>query len=86
MKTLMKEKYNFPCERWLDTNEDDNEVVRELPACGELVPEPLPRTCLLPLHLAGYFTKHKNAHTFFLCCSDQIQGDGLHGDVQRQWY
>ncbi|XP_056889256.1 lipoxygenase homology domain-containing protein 1 [Takifugu flavidus] len=42
MKTLTKEKYNFPCERWLDTNEDDNEVVRELPACGELVPEPLP--------------------------------------------
>lgn len=48
MKTLTKEKYNFPCERWLDTNEDDNEVVRELPACGELVPEPLPRTCLRP--------------------------------------
>lgn len=44
MKTLTKEKYNFPCERWLDTNEDDNEVVRELPACGEIVPEPLPRT------------------------------------------
>uniref|UniRef100_A0A8C4HE08 Lipoxygenase homology domains 1b n=1 Tax=Dicentrarchus labrax TaxID=13489 RepID=A0A8C4HE08_DICLA len=32
MKTLTKEKYTFPCERWLDTNEDDNEVVRELPA------------------------------------------------------
>lgn len=45
MKTLTKEKYKFPCERWLDTNEDDNEVVRELPACGELVPEPLPRAC-----------------------------------------
>lgn len=23
-------------------NEDDNEVVRELPACGELIAEPLP--------------------------------------------
>lgn len=42
MKTLTKEKYTFPCERWLDTNEDDNEVVRELPATGELIPEPLP--------------------------------------------
>ncbi|XP_068166911.1 lipoxygenase homology domain-containing protein 1 [Antennarius striatus] len=42
MKTLTKEKYTFPCERWLDTNEDDNEVVRELPACGDLIPEPLP--------------------------------------------
>uniref|UniRef100_A0A3Q4HDX9 Lipoxygenase homology PLAT domains 1b n=1 Tax=Neolamprologus brichardi TaxID=32507 RepID=A0A3Q4HDX9_NEOBR len=37
MKTLTKEKYTFPCERWLDTNEDDNEVVRELPATGELI-------------------------------------------------
>lgn len=33
----------FPCNRWLDTNEDDNEVVRELPACGDLIAEPLPR-------------------------------------------
>uniref|UniRef100_A0A3Q3R3S5 PLAT domain-containing protein n=1 Tax=Monopterus albus TaxID=43700 RepID=A0A3Q3R3S5_MONAL len=37
LKTLTKEKYTFPCERWLDTNEDDNEVVRELPATGELI-------------------------------------------------
>uniref|UniRef100_A0A3B4YR02 Lipoxygenase homology PLAT domains 1 n=1 Tax=Seriola lalandi dorsalis TaxID=1841481 RepID=A0A3B4YR02_SERLL len=42
MKTLTKEKYMFPCERWLDTSEDDNEVVRELPATGELIAEPLP--------------------------------------------
>ncbi|KAM3867839.1 lipoxygenase homology domain-containing protein 1 [Diretmus argenteus] len=42
MKTLTKEKYKFPCERWLDTNEDDNEVVRELPASGDLIAEPLP--------------------------------------------
>ncbi|KAJ0019698.1 hypothetical protein NQD34_007267 [Periophthalmus magnuspinnatus] len=41
MKTLTKEKYTFPCERWLDTNEDDNEVVRELPATGDLINEPL---------------------------------------------
>ncbi|XP_030215683.1 lipoxygenase homology domain-containing protein 1 [Gadus morhua] len=42
MKTLTKEKYSFPCERWLDTNEDDQEVVRELPATGETIAEPLP--------------------------------------------
>ncbi|XP_058493118.1 lipoxygenase homology domain-containing protein 1 [Solea solea] len=41
MKSLTKEKYKFPCERWLDTNEDDNEVVRELPATGDLIDEPL---------------------------------------------
>uniref|UniRef100_A0A3B4DKH5 PLAT domain-containing protein n=1 Tax=Pygocentrus nattereri TaxID=42514 RepID=A0A3B4DKH5_PYGNA len=41
MKTLTKEKFKFPCERWLDTNEDDNEVVRELPAMGDLIQEPL---------------------------------------------
>lgn len=50
MKTLTKEKYKFPCERWLDTNEDDNEVVRELPACGDVIAEPLPclytHTCI----------------------------------------
>nr|XP_029494200.1 lipoxygenase homology domain-containing protein 1-like [Oncorhynchus nerka] len=42
MKTLTKEKFKFPCERWLDTNEDDNELVRELPATGNLIAEPLP--------------------------------------------
>ncbi|XP_076859680.1 lipoxygenase homology domain-containing protein 1 [Brachyhypopomus gauderio] len=41
LKTLTKEKFKFPCERWLDTNEDDNEVVRELPATGDLIQEPL---------------------------------------------
>ncbi|KAI4894673.1 hypothetical protein NFI96_015585 [Prochilodus magdalenae] len=41
MKTLTKEKFNFPCERWLDTNEDDNEVVRELSGMGDLIQEPL---------------------------------------------
>lgn len=46
MKTLTKETFKFPCERWLDANEDDNEVVRELPATGDLIPEPLPRTLL----------------------------------------
>ena len=47
MKTLTKEKYKFPCERWLDVNEDDNEVVRELPANGDLIPEPLPGMFIL---------------------------------------
>uniref|UniRef100_A0A3P8XB79 PLAT domain-containing protein n=1 Tax=Esox lucius TaxID=8010 RepID=A0A3P8XB79_ESOLU len=37
MKTLTKEKFTFPCERWLDSNEDDNELVRELPSTGELI-------------------------------------------------
>uniref|UniRef100_A0AAY4CCY2 PLAT domain-containing protein n=1 Tax=Denticeps clupeoides TaxID=299321 RepID=A0AAY4CCY2_9TELE len=41
MKTLTKEIYKFPCERWLDVNEDDNEVIRELPATGDLISEPL---------------------------------------------
>ncbi|KAJ8339353.1 hypothetical protein SKAU_G00361390 [Synaphobranchus kaupii] len=42
MKTLTKEKYSFSCGRWLDINEDDNEIVRELSATGDLIPEPLP--------------------------------------------
>uniref|UniRef100_A0A8D3DQI5 Lipoxygenase homology PLAT domains 1 n=1 Tax=Scophthalmus maximus TaxID=52904 RepID=A0A8D3DQI5_SCOMX len=34
LKTLTVEKYSFECGRWLDVNEDDNEIVRELPATG----------------------------------------------------
>ncbi|XP_060929737.1 lipoxygenase homology domain-containing protein 1-like [Limanda limanda] len=42
LKTLTMEKYSFECGRWLDVNEDDNEIVRELPATGALINEPLP--------------------------------------------
>ncbi|XP_068508966.1 lipoxygenase homology domain-containing protein 1 [Syngnathus scovelli] len=42
LKTLTMEKYKFECGRWLDINEDDNEIVRELPATGTLCGEPLP--------------------------------------------
>ncbi|XP_073475133.1 lipoxygenase homology domain-containing protein 1 [Aquarana catesbeiana] len=42
LKTLTKEKYTFKCGRWLDLNEDDGEIVRELPAEGPLVLEVLP--------------------------------------------
>ncbi|XP_063067192.1 lipoxygenase homology domain-containing protein 1-like [Engraulis encrasicolus] len=42
MNTLTKQKYKFACGRWLDINEDDQEIIRELPATGPLVPEPLP--------------------------------------------
>nr|XP_047907421.1 lipoxygenase homology domain-containing protein 1 isoform X2 [Anser cygnoides] len=42
LKTLTKEKYSFNCGRWLDINEDDNEIVRELPAEGTLVTEVMP--------------------------------------------
>ncbi|XP_072215279.1 lipoxygenase homology domain-containing protein 1 [Excalfactoria chinensis] len=42
LKTLTKDKYSFSCGRWLDINEDDNEVVRELPAEGSLVTEVMP--------------------------------------------
>ncbi|XP_068857631.1 lipoxygenase homology domain-containing protein 1 [Aphelocoma coerulescens] len=42
LKTLTKEKYSFNCGRWLDINEEDNEIVRELPAEGSLVTEVMP--------------------------------------------
>ncbi|XP_060092590.1 lipoxygenase homology domain-containing protein 1 [Heteronotia binoei] len=42
LKTLTKEKYTFKCNRWLDANEDDREVARELPAEGPLVTEVMP--------------------------------------------
>ncbi|XP_057644883.1 lipoxygenase homology domain-containing protein 1 isoform X3 [Chionomys nivalis] len=37
MNTLNKDKYNFNCNRWLDANEDDNEIVREMTAEGPTV-------------------------------------------------
>uniref|UniRef100_A0A8C6YX29 Lipoxygenase homology PLAT domains 1 n=1 Tax=Nothoprocta perdicaria TaxID=30464 RepID=A0A8C6YX29_NOTPE len=42
LKTLTKDKYSFNCGRWLDINEEDNEIVRELPAEGSLVTEVMP--------------------------------------------
>lgn len=51
MKTLTREKYSFVCNRWLDINEDDNEIIRELPATGKLVPEPLPREKIYKTHI-----------------------------------
>uniref|UniRef100_A0A673CI95 Lipoxygenase homology domains 1a n=1 Tax=Sphaeramia orbicularis TaxID=375764 RepID=A0A673CI95_9TELE len=36
LKTLTMEKYSFECGRWLDINEDDNEIVREMPATGNV--------------------------------------------------
>lgn len=56
IKTLTKEKYTFPCERWLDINEDDNEVVRELPATGDLIDEPLPCTSM---HTVSHLCRNK---------------------------
>ncbi|KAG9266056.1 lipoxygenase homology domain-containing protein 1 [Astyanax mexicanus] len=41
MKLINREKYNFTCNRWLDINEDDQEIIRELPATGVHVPNPL---------------------------------------------
>ncbi|XP_021542012.1 lipoxygenase homology domain-containing protein 1 isoform X2 [Neomonachus schauinslandi] len=37
VNTLTKDKYNFNCNRWLDANEDDNEIVREITAEGPTV-------------------------------------------------
>uniref|UniRef100_A0A4W3HXD2 Lipoxygenase homology PLAT domains 1 n=1 Tax=Callorhinchus milii TaxID=7868 RepID=A0A4W3HXD2_CALMI len=42
LKSLTQEKYDFKCNRWLDMNEDDHEIIRELTAEGPLVPNVLP--------------------------------------------
>ncbi|KAK2899220.1 hypothetical protein Q8A67_010638 [Cirrhinus molitorella] len=72
MKTLTKETFKFPCERWLDANEDDNEVVRELPATGDLIPEPLPlikyRITVYTGNVSGGGT---DAHVFLCLIGDQ---------------
>lgn len=86
MKALTKEKYTFPCERWLDTNEDDNEVVRELPATGEGITEPLSSMYMQRKHvLSKYSVQHKAWLYDVILCSHQIQSNSLHWDCQRQW-
>lgn len=34
-------KYSFKCDRWLSKDEDDHQIIRELPAFGPDI-EPLP--------------------------------------------
>ncbi|XP_071500737.1 lipoxygenase homology domain-containing protein 1-like [Diadema antillarum] len=34
--------YVFPCQRWLARDEDDGEIIRELPATGDTIKKPLP--------------------------------------------
>uniref|UniRef100_A0A672Z7J4 Lipoxygenase homology domains 1b n=1 Tax=Sphaeramia orbicularis TaxID=375764 RepID=A0A672Z7J4_9TELE len=68
MKTLTKEKYTFPCERWLDITEDDNEVVRELPATGDEIDEPLYRVTVCTGTIGGSGT---DASVFLSLIGDQ---------------
>ncbi|KAI7798290.1 putative lipoxygenase homology domain-containing protein 1-like [Triplophysa rosa] len=75
MKTLAKEMYKFPCERWLDTNEDDNEVVRELPATGDMVPEPLPLIKYRVVVYTGTVSGSGTDASVFLCLI------GVNGDT-----
>lgn len=37
-----KEKYDFHCQRWLATDEDDRSLIREMPAEGKGITKPLP--------------------------------------------
>ncbi|GFR78063.1 lipoxygenase homology domain-containing protein 1 [Elysia marginata] len=37
-----KERFTFPCDRWLAEDEDDKEIVREIPAEAPSIKKPLP--------------------------------------------
>ena len=37
-----KERFSFPCDRWLAEDEDDKEIVREIPAEAPSIKKPLP--------------------------------------------
>uniref|UniRef100_A0A803YK55 Lipoxygenase homology PLAT domains 1 n=1 Tax=Meleagris gallopavo TaxID=9103 RepID=A0A803YK55_MELGA len=66
LKTLTKDKYSFNCGRWLDINEDDNEIVRELPAEGSLVTEVMP----------GEMIKYR-----VTVCTGMVSGSGTDANV-----
>lgn len=91
LKTLTTEKYSFTCGRWLDVNEDDNEIVRELPAMGALIDEPLPcrkqNTDTTHSSLTVDCVKyHCTASPFVLFLSDKISYNHLYRQRQRQWH
>lgn len=58
------EKYSFECGRWLDINEDDNEIVRELPATGAPVNEPLPCKRHPEIYLRGAENTNKKMFAY----------------------
>ncbi|TMS08684.1 Lipoxygenase homology domain-containing protein 1 [Larimichthys crocea] len=66
LKTLTMEKYSFQCGRWLDVNEDDNEIIRELPATGALIDEPLPLIKYLATICTGEVSGSGTDATVFL--------------------
>ncbi|XP_063051831.1 lipoxygenase homology domain-containing protein 1 [Engraulis encrasicolus] len=76
MKTLTKEMYEFPCERWLDTNEDDNEVVRELTAMGDEISEPLPMIKYRVTVCTGDIGGSGTDASVFLCLIGDIGDSG----------
>lgn len=41
---LTRDRYVFRCGRWLSKNEDDKQIIRELPADGPGIEKPLPVT------------------------------------------
>lgn len=56
-----KEKYVFKCGRWLAKDEDDGETVREIPAEGPGIKQPLPGMYIYPQH--SYHTSHSTHHS-----------------------
>ncbi|XP_028851636.1 lipoxygenase homology domain-containing protein 1 isoform X2 [Denticeps clupeoides] len=76
MKTLTKEIYKFPCERWLDVNEDDNEVIRELPATGDLISEPLQLIKYRVTVCTGDVSGSGTDATVFLCLIGNLGDTG----------
>ncbi|XP_030048769.1 lipoxygenase homology domain-containing protein 1 [Microcaecilia unicolor] len=76
LKTLTKEKYLFRCGRWLDLNEDDNEIVRELPAEGPLVDEVLPVVKYRVTVCTGNVSGSGTDANVFLCLIGELGDTG----------
>ncbi|XP_043570379.1 lipoxygenase homology domain-containing protein 1-like [Chiloscyllium plagiosum] len=74
MKSLTKEKYNFKCGRWLDINEDDNEIIRELPAEGDCVDEVQPLVKYRVIIYTGKVGGSGTDANVFICLIG-LQGD-----------
>ena len=53
-----KQCFTFPCDRWLAKDEDDGEIIRELPATGDAIKKPLPCKLCLFVYIITYIHTH----------------------------
>ena len=75
-----KERYIFRCNRWLSVDEEDKQIVRELPAEGDSIERPLPiANYIVEVHTGEKVNAGTDADVFINIFSEK------HGDTGIRW-